>query len=284
MRSALGEWQSWGLPLSSQPLFVNFFTRGLSHHTYLIDADGRLLVLKQYKKSVTDVFSVNSKSEASFGALAYQCGIGPEIIYRGSDYLVMEYLPFDHPKTPLDNLLTCRKIGSSLKALHQMESSAEDLCLSKYLENYWDLIDVRSTVEINEDLVNWLSSIRSDLSKLVLKFDEQVSRRVTSHCDLTANNLLVSDKACYFLDWEYAKKADPLIDLASLVINLELNTGCQEALMESYGNESVDLYRLPVAIGVVRYMELIWYALQGLPRGFSIERAKYQLSEAIRLL
>jgi tRNA A-37 threonylcarbamoyl transferase component Bud32 len=140
---------------------------------------------------------------------AYDLAISSKpIVYdREQGVMISSFIQAKHKGTlTLDEVVV---LAWTLKKFHSIEIK------SKFFE-----IDIKKqTLQIKEAI------------QLVQKYPKEY---VTSHNDLTTNNLLFSDDKIYLIDFEYAQSNDRYFDLASLCVEFSLDEVQTKLLMDSY--------------------------------------------------
>jgi thiamine kinase-like enzyme len=86
------------------------------------------------------------------------------------------------------------------------------------------------------------------------------------HGDLVATNLLQSRERLWLLDWEYAQRADPLLDVACVLAYYpEARAHCGE-LLAAAGLQQQAEGRLASATYVYEALTWLWHRARGEPR------------------
>lgn len=280
MLSAIHDWESWGLGFTEAPRPLRQFAKGLSHQTWLLETTGKPVILKQYSAHSAVSFLQNCAREAEFTALASRAGLGPKILGRGANYLLFEYLPLSHPRLPSFGERQFEVLGRDIAKLHSLHASIPKQSLNNYFVDYWEKLRVEPASDAIE-LSRWLFDRREQLSALIEHFERTSEQAVFSHFDLSPDNILCGDNRFYFIDWECARIHDPWIDIATVVTQFQAKSKSVDAFMSGYGM-ALDQERLDLAIAVVRYLELIWYALKGIPIHYMLDKSMQQLDGQLK--
>ena len=120
-------------------------------------------------------------------------------------------------------------ISSFIQAKHKDTLSLDEIiALAHTLREFHSIEVVSKPFEI--DIKKQTSQIKQALH-IVQNYPKEY---VTSHNDLTKNNLLFSDDKIYLIDFEYAQSNDRYFDLASLCVEFALDKHQTKLLMDSY--------------------------------------------------
>jgi len=129
------------------------------------------------------------------------------------------------PGQPLDVILATRgedikpviaRIARALFELHSSPLQMSDARLADELSNRAER-SIELISSARPEFANVLTSIRTALSET-----QPVHEPCPSHCDLKAEHLLVDDRRVTFIDLDSAAMADPVYDLAVLLVRLQV--------------------------------------------------------------
>ena len=100
-----------------------------------------------------------------------------------------------------------------------------------------------------------------------IKFVDYFNPCGLCHNDLSLSNLLWNNTEHKFkvIDWEYSCIGDPYGDLASLILNCQLNSSQQSKLLDTYTNELDIVFsksKLEKMILLCQNLNVLWLALQ----------------------
>ena len=120
-------------------------------------------------------------------------------------------------------------ISSFIQAKHKDTLSLDEIiALAHTLREFHSIEVVSKPFEI--DIKKQTPQIKQAL-QVIQNYSKEY---VTSHNDLTKNNLLFSDDKIYLIDFEYAQSNDRYFDLASLCVEFALDKHQTKLLMDSY--------------------------------------------------
>jgi thiamine kinase-like enzyme len=122
------------------------------------------------------------------------------------------------------------------------------------------------------------ASARADeLLALARDYDRNYAPTAFCHNDLTAANIL-DDGELALVDFEYAVRGTPLLDLANLAAMNGFDFAERRVLLEAYSGAapaSADLAELDSLVRMVRLMTWFWAALGAARTGDSSPYARY---------
>ena len=120
-------------------------------------------------------------------------------------------------------------ISSFIQAKHKDTLSLDEIIALAHTLREFHSIDVVSN-QFEIDIKKQTSQIRQAL-QVAQNYSKEY---VTSHNDLTKNNLLFSYNKIYLIDFEYAQSNDRYFDLASLCVEFGLDEVQTKLLMDNY--------------------------------------------------
>ena len=94
------------------------------------------------------------------------------------------------------------------------------------------------------------------------------------HGDAFPENFIHDGQRVWLIDWEYAGRGDPAIDLAFVAMNFELPPDQIRDLLDAYGGD-VSPSRVLSLISVAGLRDALWCLVEGEIRGFSRPLAEY---------
>jgi len=184
--------------------------QGFCNFTYLLDTSIGKYIIKKFEKSL----HVNKKLEFYIQMLAYKKDIGPKPILLDvkNKVYISQYLEGFHKITL--SRYDLRVLATALRNLHKIKIHAKPYNIERYL--------TKNNKLISKDLKLALLNIRKFKQDLVL-----------CHNDLNPKNIIFADKI-RFIDWEFASINDRYFDLASIVIEFNLNKKDENSFLKYY--------------------------------------------------
>jgi aminoglycoside phosphotransferase (APT) family kinase protein len=146
---------------------------------------------------------------------AAQAGLAPQVVFAAPDRtsLITDYLD-GRLWTPhyFSRMRDLRSLGGRLRTLHSLATPAiarfDPLAAAR---RYVDLIIRQDPPEAIR-----LQSLLDRGAEALERSASAARPPCIAHCDLHHGNVLTADRV-YFIDWEYAQVADPLLDLACIM-------------------------------------------------------------------
>ncbi len=184
--------------------------QGFCSSTYLLsDSVGKYIV-----KKLGISLHVDKKLEFYIQMLAYKKDIGPKPILLDvkNKVYISQYLKGFH-KTTLSRY-DLRALATALHNLHKIKIHKRPYNIERYL--------TKSNKQISKDLKLALLNFR--------KFKQDF---VLCHNDLNSKNIIFAKKI-KFIDWEFASTNDRYFDLASIVIEFNLNKKNENSFLKYY--------------------------------------------------
>jgi len=171
------------------------------------------------------------------------------------------------------------RVADRLRELHRVEHDLPAFYAVPVAERYIKCFAKR---QLTGEQQGWAR----ELEALASAYDAESSPGVLCHNDLVAANIL-DDGEVWFIDFEYAVCAEPILDLAGLVSMNQLNSSQRTALVAAYYLDETPPFGPTKLSDVVRMTQLISYfwALASQPRPNSnsgIERFVDQMEAVLR--
>ncbi|MEM9533111.1 MAG: phosphotransferase [Pseudomonadota bacterium] len=198
--------------------------------------------------------SVDRDLECRVARRVAEAGLGPPVVACGDDYLITGWVE-GKPWTAADlnDPSRCRLLMRSLRELHALP--ADDLPATRWAEELPRLLKASTLAENSA-----LKSRTRDLAQRLIDSGLDGDARALCHHDLHLGQV-VGDFP-QLLDFEYARRADPAIDLAWLIQYHDLPMDQQRMLVaDYYGREDrAVLGTVALAMELTQLLELLWLA------------------------
>jgi thiamine kinase-like enzyme len=234
-----------GDDLSAEPL-----SGGVYGRSFLIRAGGSRYVLRVRPPGVTALLDVATEARVTSAAAA--AGIAPAVraVDERAQALLTVYL---EGSRPLDGRSVrtrenIPRLAALLKRLHALRVEAPVFVARAIAESY--------VQEAREASPAWAA----ELLELAARHEERHPPSALCHNDLIASNVL-DDGALRLVDFEYAVRAAPLLDLASLAAMNDYDAAERDLLLRAYGEPGLPAYSretLDEAVRMVRLMAFFW--------------------------
>lgn len=214
---------------------------------------GDRFYLARIGRELPEKFLTNWTAEIELNRIAAKIGVTAEPLWMDSSSLAAIYPWCGEPlnKTDLSPALLSA-LGEVLSRLHSAEPSAKKIGYRQTIESYMKIIQ---PLEPPEDLLT-----------LADQWDQD-SALVFCHHDLNPGNILWDGKNLRLIDWEYARTAHPLFDLASLSYHLDLSDQDLETLLSNYLPGKYAPEEIRSSEKMVKGLEGLWFEAASLSIG-----------------
>jgi len=187
---------------------------GKVNHSYLVRTRRGRFVVRLNENSSADP-GLDRDRELALHTAAAAAGIAPQVVYAAPDRscLITDYVDgrlwTPHYFTRMRDL---RSLGQRLRSLHSLTPPAvarfDPLAAAR---RYADII-IRS----DPDEAGRIGFLLASAGEAQARAGSERRGAAIVHSDLHHGNVLTADRV-YFIDWEFAQVADPLLDLACVM-------------------------------------------------------------------
>lgn len=250
------DWQHWS---ATEPTVIRPLTGGLTNRSFLIDADDKLLVLRN-NSPISEALDLNRAAEADALHLADKAGLCAPVIHCDSDhqYLVTRYIEGEPWSEDGENAL--KQLAQLLRNIHALPPIDTHLDIETKIASYWRSIDASA------EFYKELQEIDEKAQRHIAVADSLSDGICLCHNDLLPANLITANnRKLYAIDWEYAAMGDPFYELAVIVEERGLVKQQQKLLLSEYLGRpatQTDWQRLDHWRIIYGYLSLLWYAIQ----------------------
>jgi aminoglycoside phosphotransferase (APT) family kinase protein len=201
--------------------------------------------LARLSQKLPKEFLTRWQAEIEIGQFAAQAGLSPEPIWVDTHCLAAIYPWCGEPleKEQLSETVL-EGLGQKISRLRQIDSPAKKISYRQTIESYLSVTG--SSVDSESELLQLADRWDSD------------SDIGFCHHDLNSGNILWNGQSCKLIDWEYARLANPLFDLASLSHYFDLSDAQLEILLANYSDKSYSIDAVRIAETMVVGLERIW--------------------------
>ena len=258
---------------------------GLTNHNYKFEYDGAQFVFRAPGKRTQEF--IDRKAEAYNARIAYEFGLGPEIIYCDGDKgsLVTRYIhkAKSLSKQDLKCPILMRRVLDAIKSLH-----SRGPVLSGHFDPF-NTID-RYLRHLKHRRVEISTEYQTALRKIQPLRDFLKSNHwlfTACHNDTQLENFLDTGDYIYLIDWEYAGNGDALWDLATLSIEAEFDDHDDKFMLGIYLERTPnfsDLGRLYLYKVICDLVWTPWSVIQAINGNNQIDYYSYGLKRCRRAL
>ena len=247
----------WPDPRTVEKVQIRALGGGMLARSFLAVGGGRSHVLRLPMAS--SVAGLDLATEARAMRIAAAADLAPAVIAIDveaglllTDYRVLPLTP-EHMRQPI--IVTT--IVRLLRALHRLQVELPIYSVERFASVYLGALAASATRAPSVQDQTWAD----ELMRLGRHFDASYPPTAFCHNDLGAANILIDGAAARLIDFEYAGRGAPLLDLASLAgMNGFAETQRRQLLDEYYGSTAAapTMRDLDNAIRMVRLLAYFW--------------------------
>lgn len=256
------------LRVEPSELRVEPLTGGLSDRVFLLTCGSEQWAVRLPSPAVAGR-TLEPATEASVLTAAARENLVPEVVVCDAEtgFLVTRFLrgatslnaELARERTNID------RVADIIRRLHSVQAPAglTDFRPTELARHY--ISAARNLPGTRDNLLNELPRWRSEFIQLAEEYEAAFKPTVLCHNDLVAANIL-DDGQLWLVDFEYAVRADPILDLAGLAgLNGFDPAHCHRLLKAYYGRSRVPitLAQLNHVIRLVRLMAFFWALSHG---------------------
>ena len=232
---------------------------GTHRRSWLVTLPGRRCVLRTPVAGHQALLDIETEARAMNAAAA--AGIAPPVIATTqSGTLLTEYKP-GAPWTAGDarHPRNVERLAAILRTLHSVDIELPTFAAERVAADYLAAPAVARAGDRDVHAARW----GDELLALARHYDARYAPTAFCHNDLVAANV-IDDGDLALVDFEYAVRADPVLDLASLAGMNGFNRAEQRALLAAYRRAvpaAAELAELASMVRLVRLMAWFWALL-----------------------
>ena len=260
---------------------------GVNRRSFLVAAGGREHVLRLPIAGGEALLDV--ETEAAAMRAAASAGIAPHVVAvdAANGLLLTEYRANAKPWTPAAarKPKNIERLAGLLRVLHAIEVDLPEYAAERIARGYLAALENGASAGLTHFGDARIRAWADELLDLARAYDTARPRTVFCHNDLVAANVL-DDGGLVLVDFEYAVRGSPLLDLAGLAGMNDFSAAAQRDLLAAYHRYAVpraDAIALERAVRMVRLMAFFWARVAGSrvadPTGYS--KLEAQLAEQL---
>jgi thiamine kinase-like enzyme len=251
---------------------------GVNRRSFLVAAGGHEHVLRLPIAGGEALLDV--ETEAAAMRAAASAGVAPQVVAvdAANGLLLTEYRANAKPWTPAaarkpENI---ERLARLLRSLHAIEVDLPAYAAERIARGYLTALAAGASPELARLGGARIRAWADELLDLARNYDAAHPAAAFCHNDLVAANVL-DDGGLVLVDFEYAVRGSPLLDLAGLAGMNDFSAAAQRDLLAAYHrNDAVphaDVIALERAVRMVRLMAFFWARVGGSrvadPTGYS---------------
>lgn len=208
---------------------IRAFAGGLSNRVHLVTTTEGLCVVKLRRAGPGDVLELDAEAELTRRAAA--AGLAPEVLGTDARHgaLVTAYRTGSTPWTraAARQGANIRRAADLLRALHELPAALREFDAVSCARHYIEAARQTPNFDAEHDV------LAAEFVQLAQEYGERYAASALCHNDLIADNIL-DDGALVLVDFEYAMRAAPILDLASFAAMNRLRAGERRLLLAAY--------------------------------------------------
>jgi thiamine kinase-like enzyme len=232
---------------------------GTHRRSWLVTLPGRRCVLRTPVAGHQALLDI--ETEARVMNAAAKAGIAPAVVATAQNGTLLTEYRAGAPWTVSDarHPRNVERLAATLRTLHSLTADLPVFAAERVAAAYLAAPAVARAGERHEHAARW----GDELLEIARDYDARHAPTAFCHNDLVAANV-IDDGALALVDFEYAVRADPLLDLASLAGMNGFNRAEQRALLAAYRRAAPaapELAELASLVRLVRLMAWFWALL-----------------------
>ncbi|MBL8702843.1 MAG: phosphotransferase [Alphaproteobacteria bacterium] len=236
---------------------------GRTNENFRVEAGGRSF----FARLGVDLphHGIRRANELRCARLAAEAGVAPEVVHAGDGVMVTAFVAgrtLVQGEPVADDVL--RRLAQALRALAARPAPA-DL-------NVFDPVAVgrRDLAALTDGA---LPAARRARAAAILDGAPRLATTALIHADLIPENVIVSDTGLALVDWEYAGRGDPVVDVASVVLHFGLPAHQAAMFVATHG--AADPATVAALQPVLALREALWCEVQQRHAGLRGDLADY---------
>jgi len=247
----------WPDPAGVDQVQIRALGGGFNARSYLAVGGGRCHVLRLPVEGSVAWLDLATEARAMSAAAA--ADLAPAVIAVDVDagLLLTDCRAMSWTPELVRQPIAIKVIARLLQKLHRLDVDLPVYAVDHFTSTYLSALARSATHAPSAEEQKWAD----ELTRLGRHFDSSYEPTAFCHNDLVAANILTDGAAARLIDFEYAGRGTPLLDLASLAaMNDFAETQKRQLLSEYYGTAAAapTLRDLDNAVRMVRLLAYFW--------------------------
>jgi thiamine kinase-like enzyme len=250
----------WPDPATVEEAQIRALGGGVSPRTFLAVAGNQRYVLRLPTASSMALLDLATEARAMSAAAAADLAPAVVAVDIEAGLLLTEYRVMPWTNEMVRGPIAISAIVRLLHALHALPIELPVIAIERIAARYLAELDADSASPMMADDRRW----GDELLRLARRHEASHAPTAFCHNDLVASNILTDGVAARLIDFEYAGRGTPLLDLANLAgMNDFTETQRGLLLAEYYGEPAAAplVSELDNAIRMVRLLGYFWARL-----------------------
>lgn len=234
---------------------------GETNISYFVTVNGEQYVLRLPGKGTEEL--INRQSEKMNLQLGTKLGINPAFIYFDEATGVKITHAIEDAKPLLPNVAKQPYYVSKLISMFQDLHNSDEIMYQRHRLS--DMIHYYETLALEENRMKLerMTPLRAEIHALLHVYESFSFQETPCHMDAVYINLLKDkNEQLFLIDWEYSGMFDPLWDLATLFLSLEMTEEEEQIFLTHYFNREPnpeEKQRLHLLKVFLDYYWGLWY-------------------------
>lgn len=230
---------------------------GITNKSYFATVNNQEIVVRIPGSGTEEL--VNRKEEKDNLLYATRLGINPPLLYFNIDngFKITQKIVDATPVTPdlarEGNMMT--QIIYLFKSLHAAETPMKNTFkLFELMRHYESLVKDVNTIAMEK-----LCELKKEMIALQMVYESIPIEQVPCHIDPDYTNIVKNGyDELFLIDWEYSGMFDPLWDIATLCISLELQEEEKHFFLKQYFNRKPSAEELQRLLMHTIFQDYLW--------------------------
>ena len=250
----------WPDPDTVDQAQIRAISGGVSPRTFLAVAGKQRYVLRM--PAASSMAFLDLEAEAHAMRVAAAADLAPAVVAVDVEagLLLTEYQIMPWTNEMVREPIAVSTTVHLLRALHSLPVELPVIAIDDVALRYLDELDADATRPMTADDRRW----GDELLRLALHHVANHAPTAFCHNDLVASNILTDGVAARLVDFEYAGRGAPLLDLANLAGMNDFTESQRRLMLAEYYREPADVpleRDLDNAIRMVRLLAYFWARL-----------------------
>ena len=251
------------LEIWPEPPRITAISRGYTNQNFHIDVAGQ----SYFGRVSPDIprHGISRIDEAACIRLAADAGLAPDVTYASNGIVITRAVEGQPLRSDAIRATTLARIARLLANVHEIQPPRE-IRLFHPIEVCRDYLDQLRT----HDIV-----VRNRRQfEAILDAAPQLDSDCLIHGDAFYENFIDDGQRLWLIDWEYAGRGDPAVDLAFVAMNFDLKLAQTRYLAKSHGGD-IPTSKVRALVPVAALRDVLWCLAEIEANNDSDSLAKY---------
>ena len=253
VRAALG--RVWPNAATVERVQIRAISGGVSPRSFLVVAGNQRYVLRMPATSSMALLDLATEARAMRAAAAADLAPAVLAVDVETGLLLTEYKVMPWTNEMVHEPIAIATIVRALRTLHSLPVELPAIAIKEVALRYLDQLDAHPARPMSADDRRW----GDELLRLAGHHEANHAPVAFCHNDLLAANILSDGAAARFVDFEYAGRGAPLLDLANLAGMNDFTEAQRQLMLAEYYGEAAATSLATELDGAIRMVRLLAY-------------------------